>query len=245
MPSRHSGWTLIETLVSLSIISLLMALLVPSLSSMRRNAHIMKDLANIRTHITIVDLYAADYSDCHPYFVRPDATVNIIRLQGDDYVTISVYFLASMTWNYALADSYYEGDKNNCAFFPSGRSPCGGAPFLMSCTLFAAPEYWNQETRIGIDQLRATRRHEIRYPSDKIMFSSVSPFSVDQPAASSIAQLRVPAGSCDGSAAAFQLTAFRPGIENGEGSFSTTAHHFDWGVGGHTVDGVRGRDLSR
>lgn len=58
--SRTGGFTLIELLVVISIIALLVAILLPSLASARKQARLIQCRANLRQCGLLVDMYASD-----------------------------------------------------------------------------------------------------------------------------------------------------------------------------------------
>ena len=62
------GFTLIELLVVISIISLLIAVLLPALSQAREHTQHVKCLSNLRQHGLAFDLYAYDHDDYFPPF---------------------------------------------------------------------------------------------------------------------------------------------------------------------------------
>lgn len=62
----RSGFTLIELLVVISIISILVALLLPALQGARNAARNVQDLSNIRQAAAGVYFYASDYDELSP-----------------------------------------------------------------------------------------------------------------------------------------------------------------------------------
>ncbi len=64
--SGHMGFTLIELLVVISIISLLIAILLPALSNARKAARAMICMNNLRSASIAFNLYAEDFRDLTP-----------------------------------------------------------------------------------------------------------------------------------------------------------------------------------
>ena len=64
--ASHQAFTLIELLVVISIISLLIAILLPALKSARSRAQQMQCATNVRSMNQAVFMYAADWKGWHP-----------------------------------------------------------------------------------------------------------------------------------------------------------------------------------
>jgi prepilin-type N-terminal cleavage/methylation domain-containing protein/prepilin-type processing-associated H-X9-DG protein len=77
--ARRRGFTLIELLVVIAIVALLMALLVPALSSARKQAKAMVCQARLRQWGTILALYAQDNEGHFPCNLSGDAGAWLLR----------------------------------------------------------------------------------------------------------------------------------------------------------------------
>ena len=71
---RRQGFTLIELLVVVAIISLLMAILLPSLKNAREQAKFVICQANVQQISTALHTYAAEYNGWYPVVIRDDGT---------------------------------------------------------------------------------------------------------------------------------------------------------------------------
>ncbi len=235
-----SGFTLIETLVSIGIIAVLVAILVPGVASVRNSAIDAASLANLRTHAQIVSVYAVDHNDRAPYFADPDATFSVVRAHGRTIVF--EYFGSSEIWPYALVDQYYQfGLDDGMGIFarPGPEVPV----YQYSPTMITRPQFWNDRTR-SVGQLRAVRLSETRYPSAKAVFLEWDPqrglpiWTMEHMHRNE----RWAFALVDGSARRFDRAAMVRPYPRGEG----TSHgaRFNFGiVGMHTVDGILGRDV--
>ena len=234
------GLTLIETLVSIGIMGVLVALLVPGVASVRNSAIDAASQANLRTHAQIVSIYAIDHNDRAPYFADPDATFSVVRAHGRTIVF--EYFGSSEIWPYALVDNYYHiGLDDGMKIFarPGPQMPV----YQYSPTMITRPQFWNDRTR-SVGQLRPVRLSEITYPSAKAVFLEWDPerglpiWAMENMHRNERWALAL----VDGSARRFDRSAMVRPYPRGEG----TSHgaRFNFGiVGMHTVDGILGRDV--
>jgi prepilin-type N-terminal cleavage/methylation domain-containing protein len=76
-PALPHGFTLIELLVVISIIGLLVAILMPALSSARTAAHMSASLSNMHQITVALHGYAGDNKDSMPFLQRAYWNVNI------------------------------------------------------------------------------------------------------------------------------------------------------------------------
>lgn len=117
--SRHHAFTLIELLVVISIISLLVAILLPALASVRSAGQRSASLSNVRQIANAMHLYAADnknsfplraYQDLEPGTTNVPYWGGVLVVRGGYLVSPSVFWgparnpwfvssLAAMTTN--------------------------------------------------------------------------------------------------------------------------------------------------
>jgi prepilin-type N-terminal cleavage/methylation domain-containing protein len=234
--SGRNGFTLIETILVVVLVALLLSLILPSLQNTKKLAGGARSSSNLRSHASVLAVYAADYDDLFPYLTDPKATRSVVRCESAGIAVSILYFEASRYWRIGLADSYYQGAWNSSAFFTPYRVGEGRAEYLLSCTTIADPRYYSsEEAQAPPQNLRPVRGTEVHFPSAKgllvehsFALPSVSP--------------RVAFG--DGSASVLQQDRFLAGLRSGDGLFwNFTLHYPNREPICHTVNGVRGRDV--
>jgi prepilin-type N-terminal cleavage/methylation domain-containing protein len=251
---RQRAFTLIEVLVSVAIIAILISLATPQLASTRALARRAVSLNNMRMHTTVFSIYTNDYKDTWPSYT--DRTSEWTAIPRLDWPAADVrYFWANALWNYVLADGYYNGDPYLSSFFSPGfpygyNDPIlrrGATTYVYSCTFLADPLFWSPYTRVGPSQWRSTRVDEVAFASKKILLTSdyVAPRPTNHLDSIPIATGSTPweLSFADGSARALLAGAIRPGYVKGDGLWTAPVHQGDSLPGGHTVDGLRGRDV--
>ncbi len=239
-----AGFTLIETLIVIVLVGLLVALLSPSLGTVRGLARERQSLANLRSHVQVFATYLVDWKDTYPFFTHPDPAVTwtIVRNPSRDAAIPMPFFGAHVSWNVALADGYYNGDHTASHFrSPESRSPLSLASYWYPCAFIASPEYWNPRTRTGPGQRVATRADQVLFPSSKaILIDEFGMFKVGNRAVPE----SIRSGFVDGRAAvARQRDWSREAYPGGDGPWWGAMHGTAQPPFMHTLDGVRGRDV--
>jgi len=249
MQNPRRGFTLLELLLVVVLIATLIGLAMPSLSASRSSARMVTTQARLRQCGQLLTIYASDWKDAHPCVFDPSATSAVVRLSGGRSVEIPWYFMQSFYWQLALVDGYLNGDMSPDVLKPSEPPPLEPDMFAMSCTAFAAPEFWDVATRTGERQYRATRTHDVTFPAHKAILISISNFDIDpdtgQPyfPGGKSPDPAVPLLMSDGSVRVMVKSAIRPGVSNGEGGSRGFLHGADFYAAHHTINGLRGRDI--
>lgn len=239
------GTTLVETLISITTIAVLIALLTAGISGARKASRLSRTLGYLGQHGSVLSIYASDWRDSFPMFADPANPPHSVAAAGQT-VTFNTYFSSHEVWHWALMDQYYDGVPRE-AFSDVDLQ---GVPFAMSCTVFASPPFWQLETReAGTSQITASRHSQTAFPSNKAVLVSLARFYKDFVPGGSLPDARtmvegVPTLAADGHGASRAGRRFAPGIQIGEMTpgFSGAYHTFDLFVGLHTERGVRGRD---
>ncbi|MFG0307405.1 MAG: type II secretion system protein [Phycisphaerales bacterium JB040] len=241
--TRRGGFTLLETVIAITVIALLVALLLPSLAGVRDLSRQTRAASDLRQHLAVFSLYNNDYDDQYPYFAKPEASRTVLR-PSIGAVDLS-YFASCNFWPYAMYDEYYEGNDPESELFlsPYWRAGALYSPYYYSCSLIARPEYWDLTTRTGRTQLRPTRASEVRFPSQKGVLS----FDHWLAAGSDRSPRKAIVAVAAGAARTVRLSGLSVPVRTGDGDF-------DPGLGGHrsgsfptaahTLNGVHGIDLN-
>ncbi len=245
-PAATRGFTLIETLVVISIIAVLIALAMPALSKMRARAQYSKSLANLRTHVQAITAYTIDWKDSHPHFADPTrAKSSFHSACFDDGEGTIYYFNQAETWHLVLGPTYYGGCGSSAFIAPEllaqGQRSGSISQYIFACVFQAAPEFWRRSTQVGPSQWRNTRSHEVSFPDKRSLIWASHPWDY-QFTLENIPKSRL--GFVDGSAADV------PSLLGGRDEFSGCAGPYEGGVHSgatyapamHSLDGVRGRD---
>jgi len=252
-----AGFTLIEMVLVVLLVGILMSLLLPALGRTRDHAQAIMSVSQLRGHGQIMHMYAGDWDDAWPWFADPKATKTVIRCQERETSIEIWYFQSGNTWNYALADGYYEGNFDDESFYPPGMPEGeatfgfrgGPTPYAYGCAFIARPEYWRPESRTGPNQWGYTRASEVVYPAAKTLLISDWPMlkkiEREYNPLPPLAAIPLTTEMCfvDGSAELFPVASVNPGYETGDGVFQGGyTHPFDYPFTAHTIGGVRGRD---
>jgi len=245
------GFTLIEAILTVALISVLLFMLAPSLSRVRESARTTANLSNLRQHVAIVSAYATDYSGLVPQLAEPTATYSVIRCESQGVALAVPYFAVTRYWHIGLADGYYAGEWKGRSFHsPWIREPGVQTSYVLSCTMMADPAFYNLSTRLDLPhQLRAARLDEVQFPSNKAMLASAESYRTSTARDTGYLAMRqatTDVGMVDGHAEHPKAESVVPQIHNGDGPFSVADYGGHMGAllpMTHTERGVRGRDI--
>lgn len=180
----RKGFTVVELLVTIGVIGVVVAILLPPLSWIRRAAWRTECAANVRTCLQAMAMYNVDFDDAFPMFARAsydDAFTNGGTSLG--------YYYQSLHWPMVLRQ--YVTDRplersQLCSRSPTRSDAFAGegsyveylaqypaeyvqpSEYRLSYTLFTDPAIWRPGGDVRDETLfRAVRASELVYPSQK------------------------------------------------------------------------------
>lgn len=245
------AYTLVEVLITVTVTGLLLALTIGGLSAARNRALLALTLGRLQQHGAVLAAYASDWRDQYPALVDAASSPYHLSASGETLV-LPTYFALHGSWHMGLFDMYYAGQSPEI-FYDAGTGASERRyTFVMSCTLFAAPDFWSLETRqSGVSQLRPPMQSDTAFPSNKSTVLSIQPFMSRLASPDNLVPnprtltAGVPTAAADGHAESRSARRFQPGLQLGEMTTSPpgiTFHQTDLFVGLHTARGVRGTD---
>lgn len=242
MPGCRRAWTVVELLVVIAITGLLIAVAAPALRGARERTMKAMSRAHLRTHAQVFAAYASDHAGSLPFLAAP--TTAGTRHEAGGYSTDMLVFTQYATWPIAMAGDYYGGDVESASFHPPYSQKSGPiTEYWYSQSFVADSRFWNPSHRAyELAQLRATGIHEVTFPSSKgLLIEREQAFDRWESGAAGDGE-SVHVALVDGSGRGVQaadLTRPYPGGCRG---------YLLGPIIGlpvmHTIDGVRGRDLS-
>jgi len=240
---RSPGFTLLELLVSISIIAILVGVLLPALGGLRNAAREAVSLGNLRQHGAVAAVYQNDWDGMMPYITDPGVTETIIRFDDGRPPRRLRYFYAWFGWSDALGPIYYTGYHDGAFSSPFEERLRIGTHYWYSCSLICRPEYWDATTRrAGRSQWKPVRGHEALYPSQNAAFIDATPFPLDLDALDRNRRSLARFAYLDGSAASIRNSQVPSGYLTGDGDPSQSVHTGPGYPGLHTINGIRGVD---
>lgn len=250
VPVRVRGFTLIETLVVIAVIATLIAISLPALYGAKVRSRLSLSLSNLRSHASTMTMYGGDHQDYLPAPTRPLPEPTTITSRSISRSYEAQYFEATYFWPLAMCDEYYPGSLTAKAFlspFNEQYRELQGSQmiqtsYFLACSFFADPAFYDPERREYFpSQLRATKAHEVSFPTDKALLAER-----ERTESGPSPGKYVLASFCDGHAADQSLG--EASDQYHEGTADYIIHYSGHGpVGGspiqHPVFGLRGRDF--
>ncbi len=252
------AWTVIELLVVIGIVSVLLAITIPTLRGVRRQGDATQCLTHLRSCATAVTLYTKDFRDVFPYFGDPSAHPSFRNggvgcsffAQAFHWpLVVSPYLTSERVSPVQLCPQspaaiaiYKEHDSTFLEQYPPNY--VFTSDYSLSYTTFTRPEFWETDD-VSWNQtslMRSVSVHEAIFPSSKGVMLETTAFhardgtpygqaadmSIDSPGT---ARVRFHVAFCDGSTRALAKSSLASGIGKHRTPVMKTRH------------GIRGIDL--
>lgn len=179
------GFTLVELLVSIAVVSVVIALAVPALRHARAASAIARDVDASRQLLVGLEYYAQDYRESLPYLGTPGEPLGPVFARGA--ALPSIYF-RSQRWFWLSVVMPEYVDLPRAVVERSGTAAYlqdvqGYPPEVvvsmhqLTSTAFAAPAYWRDAPGDWDrpEHYRATHIREVAHPSRKgLLIKSIS-----------------------------------------------------------------------
>lgn len=236
------AFTLVELLVSISIVAILVSVLLPALASVRGRSQAVKSLSNLRSIGVTTSVYAAEH-DTYPYgrfgFGRPPGTGAPAMLGFEPWAldrlwpvlfhTVAPWVEHHESWISPGAD-----DRDRFSRLwddPNLQMTNAIAPsYRYSNSFVGDPAVWEPGADAQKQTARAVTPAQVQWPSQKAMFYDAEPpgFDADSPARGVL--------GADGAASQRHDEDGGDVTQNPLWSVSPRIYH-------DTLSGVRGQDL--
>jgi prepilin-type N-terminal cleavage/methylation domain-containing protein len=171
------AFTLIELLITISVIGVLIMILMPTLASVRKHARVTRELVTAREVASATTMYTDAWQSVFPYMARAGHPLSPMMLGGRALPDSSAYFQQAAYYASLLHPEYYsdrasiESKQWSSQGNVSGEIPgLVGTLFFLTQTAFAAPSYFGAFDTPDDDSLyRPVRTSECAFPSAKIL----------------------------------------------------------------------------
>ena len=170
------GFTLIEVLVSISIIGVLLSFVFPVFLSIRETARLVTVQIHQRDVALVLRQYAYDHRDLFPFYGQP-RSLNASLVVGGYYSVTEGYWLQPHYWGAYVADMGYDGYLSMVSppyYDPpiDERDPLRPryayrSSDVLTYGAFASPAYWADLGSQSISLHLPQRWNTIRFPSYK------------------------------------------------------------------------------
>lgn len=239
-PATRSRWgfTLVEILVTIGVIGVLIAILVPVLAGGRSAAQRTASLANLRSIGQLVQVYTEQYDETYPWATR--------GVNGCDiHIGFSPIWAMAKLWPVSMHEVMPPRELVPIVLAPGARregerQACGQPPsYEYSQSFLARPDTWNGQSDADESLLRGVTLGMVAHPSSKaLMWDWELPYKKEEPRrAGPDLDEPTPMLFADGHGAAKTPSQATAAVENPFAeAFSRTARLHN------TPDGVRGRD---
>lgn len=166
-PSGSAAFTLVEVLLSITIISILLALSIPALRSARSSARETRSAAKVRQLLIALHQYTEDHKAFFPYFGTPGSPSTPLDPAVVPAPDAPSYFRGQAYYWLPLIQPYYS--RTDALVRPV--HPLTQREYIsyvaLTHTVAAAPRYWEEPDPDDLSLFRGCQSHELTFPSNK------------------------------------------------------------------------------
>ncbi|MCC6971773.1 MAG: prepilin-type N-terminal cleavage/methylation domain-containing protein [Phycisphaerales bacterium] len=208
------GFTIVEILVCIVIVSTLLSLTLPLLSSARSRARQAASAVSARSCAMLLNTYANDNRDSMIVYSKPGEWRS--WPEADQSRLKCGYFYIAIVWAHVLKQQGYIPEIGDAFISPDAPAadPLTGQPlrypgavhYQPSCSFLATDGFWRPSTRIGPAQWRSRALCEARIASRKVLVASIFPWSVAARMGTERSNLTADLAFVDGTAGRYQFS---------------------------------------
>ncbi len=237
------AFSLVELLVTIGVIGVLMALLLPALGSAKREANVTAELATQRQSELVLNAYLIDHNGAYPYWGEPGTFYASLRWEQE--LISEQHWDQPLHWGLYLHSLGYEGwaslgSRAHAGAFevirqgdcPTCRWEYASAHMLTN-TVFAEPAFWSEDTPPDKRHHRGMRESHLVHPALKGVIILRGGFG---PRAKAWGLERRLVHFGDGHGSAVKTSELTDGVHRG-------GLHMDGQPVHSTPEGVSGRDI--
>ena len=193
--ARGTGFTLIELIVVMAILSVVIAITIPTLAGAKEQARRSRRLQIGRQLNASLAMYCTDHEERLPYFGTPGKPFGPIRIRG--FELRGQYFRTQRwLWASVVLPEYFAAPRD--AIETPGRDEylhnvlqwpecIVASDYQLTSNAFAAPAFWREDSSGGnswmqLKYLRPTALTEVQFPAEKGLLVADLGGSTDVPA---------------------------------------------------------------
>ena len=179
---NKGAFTLVELLVTISIIAVLLAIAIPTLSNTRSVARQAQSLANLRSIGVTLELYAAEHNSQYPFYQAGDPMRLSSRQSTPGGLSMSPHWHIDKMWP-VLMHNTAPWDEHLLSWYSPGREhigPPNTIPLIVgfgpgpvsyhySNSFTASPRVWNGDNNATENDIGPVNITAVAHPSAKVI----------------------------------------------------------------------------
>jgi prepilin-type N-terminal cleavage/methylation domain-containing protein len=177
---KTRAFTLVELLVTIAIVAVLLALVLPAMSAVRMRGRASHVLAELQGTAQATTVYVHTYRDTFPFAGVAGEPFKPIVVNGvastQQYLYAHAAFVPNLVRPFLdrqLVLSFLGTDMTSEQTAALANAPSPIARFWLTQTTATDPSFWVLGGPANFSLARATRDNEVRFPSQKVMYHSL------------------------------------------------------------------------